>query len=902
MKNLKKLFSLVVICFAVIALSSCTSSNNTDIPYGSIDNTTFATSEKGNYTVTNKELYTLMRTSGYDAVLRKIRTDLFSTEIAAIDYSKAEDKKEIDEIICTAIFGTDDVETITEYTAYQIKTFYQKYQATMLNTHGILLTLADIEIDFNDETINPNGFPTELINFYKYDLATKRFARSELEKNVLEEFDEEGEDNPNYISDKDIKSAYNSTFKTYLETTAIVIRFNNAADAEKTFEYATETVGELTEENALSFYLCLYNYYYNYRTPLTVDNYNDKENEYTFFEINKDGNDLSSISADFQNFYLNVLEDGKYLTAPRNLGGQYILVYRANTKYFNGTSESLDYKDLTEAQLATIKPIIFDQLVENKFTESYINSIIAERFKELDIQIYDPIFEINYANSYNNDTYYEDGFKNVKKSSSTLVYSFKYNNNEYQLTADDCFTMLAKIYGASTSLTILSNKFLLDKYENLLTSDNLDEYESSYKSTLKSFKKGSLESNGYASNIGETNFLQLYYGYTNKTDVINYYFKASALKTIYTNTQYYYENLANEDGTFNADNQLFKNFQKYAEKAYENQFSLDIVHFLLYVDDNMDGNIDDPAKFRETLSETMKLEFDKAIIDLTNAIIAETKAITTDVEDAFAYIVKAYNEGTRSLYAEGYTDKTWNDFKKFNIQLKTETLGTISNSNAGSYVYPFSKHAQDLYNNIKDDFNEEDGYLEFSETPLTTDQINEICKTSFGYHIMYVTNLTTAKSAKFEESSDSKLNSDDEYKAYEHIKVTIDEKDEDDKEDDFVIYANAYSDKVTPSTNQLFIYFYESFSDDGVTSFKSSLETAISAVFSDTLSRYTSSSFQQYRLYQALGNITFGTNTIDLKARYDLTIEITQLTIDGYINYDETIGYYFDDWFDNNWA
>ena len=72
----------------------------------------------------------------------------------------------------------------------------------------------------------------------------------------------------------------------------------------------------------------------------------------------------------------------------------------------------------------------------------------------------------------------------------------------------------------------------------------------------------------------------------------------------------------------------------------------------------------------EALKE--KVKFQNAVVELSQALIAEANYITTDKLTALKYLVKAYNQGL-ALQSPNYVGKTWDDFKySYNFKVTVE--------------------------------------------------------------------------------------------------------------------------------------------------------------------------------------------------------------------------------------
>ncbi len=376
------------------------------------------------------------------------------------------------------------------------------------------------------------------------------------------------------------------------------------------------------------------------------------------------------------------------------------------------------------------------------------------------------------------------------------------------------------------------------------------------------------------------------YGYDNEGDVLKYYFEAqSALQYV---------------GTIHDDN-YFELLELVAKNNYYNYYSLNIKHVLLFVDYDLDGTLDNPAEFMNKLSSTQQEAFETAIVNIYTAVYNEATYLELGESAALDYIVKAYNRGDKLVSPDNKTKfgdtATWTSIRGvFNIQMKVEDLGTVDTSTGSNYVAEFSTHVQNMYNGLKEDFKEQEGFNEETDTEdknfLTdfTEYLNQnhleeittfdnLCMSTFGFHMLLSTKGGTASSSIFESKYDYKEDSDDEYKQYEHIYVETIDKDGEVVEE----YINAYSETHYPSLNQLKVYVYENGTDDGIENVKSYTETIINGFYSSFTSRLKDSTFMNYYLYQELDmNVVFDSTSDVLQDMEVKWFEINRNTLNSY--------------------
>ena len=193
----KSLISLTVLGLSTMALVSCGTSVNSETPYGTIsDIDSYAT--LGDYSISKKQLYDLMRSSGYSSVLKSIKEKMFSdviTDKTYFEYSQANDPDDyytINQNLVSAIYGASTVDAFKALTDENKATQIEKYVDTLFNngtkkSDGSYFTKADIEAITISFTQDENGddqfvaeFPYELYESYVFDMAMNNYALAQF--------------------------------------------------------------------------------------------------------------------------------------------------------------------------------------------------------------------------------------------------------------------------------------------------------------------------------------------------------------------------------------------------------------------------------------------------------------------------------------------------------------------------------------------------------------------------------------------------------------------------------------------------------------------------------------------------------------------------------------------------
>lgn len=990
MKNIKKTTFLTLSLAACgLTLASCSTKRNTSAPTGSLNlNNTYAAIDNS-VSVTYNELYNKYRQNGYDKVLKELKKAVIKDYIVAATYEKNYETYNKD--FLSAVYGTSSLDSFKDLLDSELEDLEEKvdsFKSTELSTYGVEITDEEVSslkslistiatLDNNDlkSAISwPSTILTKLVDQYSYSVALVNYARdfvlNNYEKEKIYSYDDEKEITNSYqIDDDDIESSFKSTYYKYNQTKAIVIRFKSQAEANK-FKLLTDTtygteLSECSKEQALEWYATLYNLYNITETNIDVANPFTSENEEktVFYNDSTNSHLSSNFSSDLETFVYDGLKDGEYLTTARNIDGQYYLVYRDSVNYYYGDGSGTDFdsvEEKSESDLANdlgsdfdyykltkfdgttasnVKEYIKYKLIESKASESLGETLVLNILKyKSEIEIYDPVYENQFYNSYSDYYSLTNNFENnyIFKITVTLD-NFTLGDDSDDRTldtatysVDDFFNYQDSIHGNEYATTLLEYKYLLNSdLTKILTDDELDSYTSDAKDIVNSFKKNNTS---YDKTMGLANYMVLSYGLTctdsDAQEKYREYLEADALVTKYKAYYGYFVSDTEKDHgtTFADDNNLFANLKKFADRTKDQYYTIKANHIIIQICPETTGTTEDPRKYRKELEakdSALATKFDTAVEQLTKLIVKELSVITDSSTDAMSKLVKTFNNVGYSytLQTNEYGYKTWEDFKnaysEFNFYLHSEDLGEITKSSAESYVDEFKTYTENLAKFIAKD---EDLQDKVNDDGVLINPYDEAysslgsCETEYGFHILNVYSYTEPSSCKFEYSDDTSSSSSD-YKTWEHQKVTIDELDSDDTSDDMIAYASGYSSDDYASIEQLFIYFYQSSSS--VTGLKSSLSTTIGTYFSDVKTRYTNGSFQNYRLLQQIyGFASYDSTTKNFKSlhfykqdgsedttkwnNYAIYVTSVRTSVDSSKELEEDDQFY--GWFDLDWT
>lgn len=247
-KTLKKFAMLLIAMLSIFILASCSSGEKT--PYGTLSNeTTYI--QIGNYKVSEKELYDILRFNATDHILTLFDKETFKAELEEIDYEDEKDLLELEKSVNSSIFGQTELKAIANLNkvslARSIAKFVDNRKLVDPTTDvDSLLTHIDDKVtsaidSYNnaskDEQDRLNkeyvfGYNTDLLKVYNLAYAQRLFAAKQLEL-VQEENKDLEKPDANFITEESIVSRYNSSYKgKFNSISSLIVRFKNDKEAE----------------------------------------------------------------------------------------------------------------------------------------------------------------------------------------------------------------------------------------------------------------------------------------------------------------------------------------------------------------------------------------------------------------------------------------------------------------------------------------------------------------------------------------------------------------------------------------------------------------------------------------------------------------------------------------------
>ncbi len=899
--NKKKLLFPAFLLTATLALASCSEgSRNTSVPYGNLDaNKTIASSDNGkDITLSLNTYYNKLRNAGYNLVVDQIKTSLYTDYIKAVndlifkDYqslSEAEKKalsysdkaitsdrfdelqekyiKSLSDSLANSIISTTTYEGYidlkpTEDDSNYEKAVYKYIQSQNKLGYDLDSTYITFSQDANDEDhilLDLNKFNEKasgIVDSYILDYAEDFYVGNKLYEIANEEYiytdDEKTTKSKNQFylfRDEKVESTFDTYFKTYGTYNAVIISFASRKEAMETIK---DIFGSQDYDiKSLDDYLKLYNHYYkanqknNEEFVISDDVFN--------FTVDKDNTGFSGLDSSVKSLITDTLKDGEFLTEPRNISGNYVLVYRNSTIYeASGNSTQYKYADLTDDLKAAYKERIENKLIEDSIA-SYSTTSFKELLKKSNLKIYDPIFETKFYNSYT------DQYTLIDKNDFNKDLIFKLNDTEYKV--DDFYQLASKRLGLSIINEYFEQVYASKYVEDYVDSDTQSSNSTTLKNAIEAWKKG--ENSTYAKTIGLENFLVANYGWATEDEVLKYYYNAkSALSTYLGKTifdEWAVKDEENESLYTMSDDarNLMSQLLQTGNSTYSKIFSVNIDHILISIDFDNDGTPDDPAKYLVKHPE-LEDEFKAAVSALAKAIYAEATQEAYEGNSLYSilsYISAQYVKGASlragDVNGDGVND-TWDDYKTiFRFSLKAEQLSSssdVTQSSVSNFVVPFADYVKELYAKAKETnptidksygvfFTPTDGVLKNAED-VSKVSIDTLCETVYGYHLLVLNSYSGADSLVYSAEKDDPNG----YQA--QIKLLIKE-DTDNSDNNIYITINSYNEDSSDAAtiNQLFIYYIES-QRGSSTSLDSKINTMLKTLFSDTISTYTSSNFQ----------------------------------------------------------
>lgn len=514
-----------------------------------------------------------------------------------------------------------------------------------------------------------------------------------------------------YNGPKTIASYYDSTY--YPDLSSIKIRFYSETDAKSVLKLfnlvsisgalklytGTKPIDEvpstafndtntvvLSNEEIITYFIEMYNYVYGaYKTQIPMDatveeliaNEDLKINYLDAFDASSTLSKFLFVTLGSYNAYLEDSTTTLYYTYTP------VKYYGTNdTSYYMvlnlDRTEKADVSDFdgNEADLVALTTREVYDDISSTIKENYLTSqgFVAERISKLrkdsNLVIYDYYLGIDYKAI-------DDTFESDEDGSATLVASVSGKD----ISADELFShslnLNPGIYTLyATQLGISMNDYFSRVYcpvDSTVCEFDISKNDSpkirEHFDTLAQLKT-SFEASYYVYYYTFEEYMYLAYGAKTTNDMILKYYIKSTLQPYMV-----YEELQKDNWDL-VSGYLFDLVQEY----YDNYFSLNAKHILLFVDRNEDGNPDDYDDFLAGLED--RPAYDSLLADFEATIRTYLEETNHDFDTLVSDFAKAKRTST-----------TWGRFKNYGFYIMTENLSTAGSltymSSVNTYEQPF---------------------------------------------------------------------------------------------------------------------------------------------------------------------------------------------------------------------
>ncbi len=715
----KRFMTLMLSVFFGITLIACGGETTTTeyapgdlkIPLLSNPDAVFYSME--DYDITYRDLYNGVKVNdGLNQLLAMIDRDILS------DYLNQITQDEIDEKRTKLMYGTSDPDEIADMDPDK---------------------LADYELSF-EESMYLLGYTNNIDDYVKLVVAREKYARDLM-------LSEDSVEETWHVGPSEIANYYNATYQQDLKS--IKIKFISEGDAKSVMRnfnlvskngemllYTGTTpldqvpssalnetnTSSLTDGEILDYFIDMYNYVYqDYRDILSKDSTVDELLMIDDLTVKYD--DLRKANVSLAGFVYRSL--GNYIDYTNEDSTKLYYTY-SPVKYYSSRdtsyylilnltgSDKADVSEFEGDELALVQLIgqdVYDEIEEkmvdtNLSSESFVSRRMAELRKEHDLVIYDYYLGVDYKAV---DPTYEE------HEEGHVEYVATYD--DVIITADDLLTYALNV-NAPLYLIYSSQlkSVMAAHYEDVYCRDTEScEYDYTENESVKMLEhvadfdslRQQFEESMYSDYYTFEDYLYLAYGVKNVEEMIRNYYVKGTLQPLYI-----FDMIHEND--YAILNTLLDLMQPY----YDNYFSLDVKHLLIYLDRNEDGQPDNWEDFYQELDDTTV--FDTKISNFETAI---RDYLADDEDNNFSTLITEYKAAKRD-------DTTWGEFKRYGLFIMTENLSSsVSLSYSGSintYEDSFVDALIDLYQEYNLEANLEEDYL----------YMDSLVETSYGLHLI----------------------------------------------------------------------------------------------------------------------------------------------------------------------
>ncbi|MGD9909166.1 MAG: immunoglobulin-like domain-containing protein [Candidatus Izemoplasmatales bacterium] len=424
-----------------------------------------------------------------------------------------------------------------------------------------------------------------------------------------------------------------------------------------------------------------------------------------------------------------------------------VLASGENSAVTTFTDEEVSFKTILNDD--TLYDTLYNQLVDDEVYGTNGDTTVSDHMialrQEYNFTLFDYYVQVDYQGTDTDYVINDKGDKSVWFSVSGRPGA---EDTEYTVTADDFFTYamgkspsLYLVY-ASQQKELIYSTFFTDLYgtETDLSKNKSTKMDAMYQQVQDAKDYYAYLAKLYAT-YGMTftyssfaDYAYAQYGTKSESDLLAYFVQSSL-------QPYYIDEAINE---YNLVSQLYTTVQDY----FDNYFSLNVNHIVIYVDLNEDGTPDNYFDYTAGLTPEELTSFE--------SLIAGLEVVLDDYDD-LEQAVTDYRAALR-------TDETWGVYKQAGINLMWEDLNqTDDNGDAHSVTYSGDYGVKDTY--VPEYTTELINLYQEYQLEQNADLENMVgaVTTEFGYHIIQVTpgDDFTKPSAAFTETDAANPNYSD---------------------------------------------------------------------------------------------------------------------------------------------
>ena len=674
----------------------------------------------GDISITNQEMFERMKNQeGINHLLNYVDAQILSAFMDDLD------EDEIAETILVMRFGTSDQDEIDALTEEEVNQRVREFRFSLI--------LEGFDPEDDDEV--ERYARLSLARRYAFREAFLEGLEEDEDTSLIEEVLEFYENR--YRGDGvGIRLVFQSAteFRNVMNHFNLIPNFESAGIAKYTGETPIEDVYEdddldfvpdvtaflLDADEVLEYYIKIYNYLYQHRTPIDETlgrgDYDQLTEDFFLFDYHE--MNLDPAVGRIGRYFFNTLEiadeddvldnDHYSFTAQTLVTAQQA---QQNPSLQGLTNFRYMVYKLHEEELTPFDEL--DQEMQDDIEEQYITSMLTrasirqhmtQRRAEEGFMLHDEYLRLAYRELYSPTglTYYEE-----IDDKSIIAHL-----GDTAITTDALFEHMLNHVGAFHVTELFQQRYLIASsyYEEIFgTNRNFDRNRSEMMSNLKSVIRNaeaqfanSQESWFYT--WDEFLYIASQFAYTTNNDFLTTLVVGELKPFMIVNNIDYDHALA------------------FIDQLYENYFKLRADHILITLDFDENFNQDDLIEYLEELSPAELAEYEA----LRDALYQDLIAELTAEEDAktMTQIVTEYRNALRGEDPEEDDYSPWAVYKNYGFQIMFQDLGLRTNANSFNYVDEFVDAMKVLY----------DRYLEDNTAEFLF--ADELVETIFGLHLI----------------------------------------------------------------------------------------------------------------------------------------------------------------------